>query len=49
MSDESVYDVIPGEEIEAAPAPASPAEVREQRMTETIQLNRWLVDQARQM
>jgi len=49
MSDDSVYDVFPGEEIEAAPAPASPAEVREQRRSETIQLNRWLVDQARQM
>jgi diguanylate cyclase (GGDEF)-like protein len=49
MSYDSWYDALPGEEIEAAPAPESLAEIREKRLSETIHLNRWLVDQARQM
>lgn len=49
MDDEVFYGELPQEEIEAAPALQSAAEIREERLSEKVELNRWLLQQARQM
>lgn len=49
MADEVFYGQLPQEEIEAAPALRSAAEIREERLAEKVELNRWLLEQARQM
>lgn len=49
MADELFYGQLPQEEIEAAPALQSADEIREERLSEKVELNRWLLQQARQM
>lgn len=49
MADEVFYGKLPQEEIEAAPALQSAAEIREERLAEKVELNRWLLQQARRM
>ena len=49
MVDEVFYGKLPHEEIEAAPALQSAAEIREERLSEKVELNRWLLQQAQQM
>jgi len=49
MADEVFYGELPQEEVEAAPALQSAAEIREERLSEKVELNRWLLQQARQM
>ncbi|MDO8861432.1 sensor domain-containing diguanylate cyclase [Haliea sp. E1-2-M8] len=49
MADEVFYGQLPQEEIEAAPALQSAAEIREERLSDKVELNRWLLQQARQM
>lgn len=49
MADEGFYGQLPEEEIEAAPALQSAAEIREERLSGKVELNRWLLQQARQM
>lgn len=49
MADEVFYGKLPPEEIEAAPALQSAAEIREERLAEKVELNRWVLQQSRQM
>ncbi len=49
MAEEFFYGELPQEEIEAAPALQSAAEIREERLSEKVELNGWLLQQARQM
>ncbi len=49
MADEFIYDSAVGEEIEGAPPLDSVEQVREQRLGQTVELNRYLYQQSMQM
>jgi len=49
MAEKGFYGDLPREEIEAAPALQSAAEIREERLSEKVEINRWLLQQGRQM